>query len=231
MNHLVLEDTDCPSVRFYFLKFIPMLQRKSCECPTKHEKFGCVSKRMKAESSELSKLLIRQYDVVYTRINWLRSRCRTFGSKKMMTLQSKKVNDNEKNCHRKRPGWLQYHDSGLSISSPNTTWIRMVSKSINNTNFSVKNGGYTENTFPFVNQDGEYILLYSTGYFRIKLVEREMIVRDEIETTLSMYDHFSDNISHSFDWQSSTITNEVNNIMMEIENNLPTFLINGKNQS
>ena len=57
-------------------------------------------------------------------------------------------------------------------------------------------GGHTENTFPFVNQDGEYILRYSTGNFRIKLSEKEMFVdmiaRDGIERLLAIYDQFSD---------------------------------------
>ena len=72
-----------------------MPRRKSCEHPIKHEKSGCVSKGVKAVSSKLSKFLISQYDVPYTQICWLCPRCHTFESKKMMTHQSEKLNDNE----------------------------------------------------------------------------------------------------------------------------------------
>ncbi|CAM4888707.1 unnamed protein product [Rotaria socialis] len=72
-----------------------MPRRKICEHPIKHEKSGCVPKGVKAVSSELSKFLISQYDVPYTRICWLCPRCHTFESKKMMTHQSEKLNDNE----------------------------------------------------------------------------------------------------------------------------------------
>jgi hypothetical protein len=95
MNHWVLENIDCPSVLLYFLKSILMPRRKNCEHPIKHDKSGCVPKGVKAVSSELSKFLIRQYDVAYTRISWLCSRCYIFESKKMMTHQSKQENNNE----------------------------------------------------------------------------------------------------------------------------------------
>lgn len=72
-----------------------MPRRKICEHPIKHEKSGCVPKGVKAVSSELSKFLISQYDVPDTRICWLCPRCYTFESKKMMTHQSEKLNDNE----------------------------------------------------------------------------------------------------------------------------------------
>ena len=72
-----------------------MPRRKNCEHPIKHEKSGCVPKGVKAVSAELSKFLISQYDVAYTRITWLCPRCHAFESKKMMTHQSKKVSDNE----------------------------------------------------------------------------------------------------------------------------------------
>ena len=72
-----------------------MPRRKNCEHPTKHEKSRCVPKGVKAVSPELSKFLISQYDVPYTRICWLCGRCHTFESKKMMAHQSEKLNNNE----------------------------------------------------------------------------------------------------------------------------------------
>ena len=72
-----------------------MPRRKNYEHPTKHEKSRCVPKGVKAVSPELSKFLISQYDVPYTRICWLCARCHTFESKKMMAHQSEKLNNNE----------------------------------------------------------------------------------------------------------------------------------------
>ncbi|CAF1650662.1 unnamed protein product [Adineta ricciae] len=72
-----------------------MPRRKNWEHPVKHDKSVCVPKGVKAVSSELSKFLISQYDVAYTRISWLCPRCYTFESKKMMTHRSKQENNNE----------------------------------------------------------------------------------------------------------------------------------------
>ena len=72
-----------------------MPRRKYCEHPIKHGKSTRVPKGIKAVSSQLSKFLISQYDVAYTRICWLCPRCHTFESKKMMTHQSMEVNDDE----------------------------------------------------------------------------------------------------------------------------------------
>ncbi|UJR34414.1 hypothetical protein I4U23_021821 [Adineta vaga] len=151
------------------------------------------------------------------------------------------------NSHRKRSGWSQHQGFGFSIISHDTIWIRMPSKSMTNTSlfstpiidgktdFPIKNGGYGKNAFAFNNQGGGYVSVDSSGNFRIQLAQREMfvdmIVRNQTETILGIYDQFYDNISHNFDWQLSTIPNEINNIILGYENNLPTFVINGKNGS
>lgn len=46
-------------------------------------------------SSQLLQFLISQYDMAYTRIGWLCSRCHAFESQKMMTHQSMEFNHDE----------------------------------------------------------------------------------------------------------------------------------------
>ncbi|CAF3685106.1 unnamed protein product [Rotaria sp. Silwood1] len=72
-----------------------MPRRKNCEHPMKHGKSAHVPKGIVAVSSELSKFLISEYDVAYTRIRWLCPTCHAFESKKMMTHQSMEFNDDE----------------------------------------------------------------------------------------------------------------------------------------
>jgi hypothetical protein len=96
MNHWILENIDYPLVpRFFFQNCIPMPRRKWCQHPIKHEKSARVPKGVVAVSSQLSKFLVTQYDVAYTRICWLCPTCHAFESKKMVTHQSMELNDDE----------------------------------------------------------------------------------------------------------------------------------------
>ena len=72
-----------------------MPRQKYCEHPIKHEKTARVPKGIVAVSLQLSKILISQYDVAYSRICWLCPRCHAFESKKMTTHQSMEFNDDE----------------------------------------------------------------------------------------------------------------------------------------
>ena len=79
----------------FLLNCISMPRRKNCEHLIKHAKSARVPKGIVAMSSELSKFLISQYDVAYTRIRWLCPTCHGFESKKMMTHQSMEFNDDK----------------------------------------------------------------------------------------------------------------------------------------
>ncbi|CAF3489287.1 unnamed protein product [Rotaria socialis] len=72
-----------------------MPKRKICEHPIKHAQSTRVPKGVVVVSSQLSKFLISQYDVTYTRICWLCPMCHVFESKKMMTHQSTELNNDE----------------------------------------------------------------------------------------------------------------------------------------
>jgi hypothetical protein len=61
----------------------------------KHGKSARVPKGIVAVSSELSKFLISEYDVAYSRFRWLCPSCHAFESKKMMIHQSMEFNDDE----------------------------------------------------------------------------------------------------------------------------------------
>jgi hypothetical protein len=95
MNHWILENIDHPLLPLFFQNRIPMPRRKYCEHSIKHRESAHVPKGVVAVSSQLSKFLITQYDVTYTRIGWLCPRCHAFESKKMMTHQSNELNDDE----------------------------------------------------------------------------------------------------------------------------------------
>lgn len=83
------------STLIFFQNCIQMPKRKICEHPIKHAKSTRVPKGVVAVSSQLSKFLISEYDVTYTRICWLCPRCHAFESKKMMTHQSMELNNDK----------------------------------------------------------------------------------------------------------------------------------------
>lgn len=70
-----------------------MPKRKICEHPINHAKSTRVPKGVVAVSLQLSKFLVSEYDVTYTRVRWLCPRCHVFESKQMMTHQSMELSN------------------------------------------------------------------------------------------------------------------------------------------
>lgn len=150
------------------------------------------------------------------------------------------------NRNRVHSGWFQAEQFSLSIFSHATIWTQMPGKAYNNiTLFSVPyidgrpkipidNGGYTRNVKTFHSQGSGYVSLDASGHFNITLAQRDifvdMITRDNIETIITISGQFNDSFLHNYTWQLST-TNEVKNITLGYENNLPTFIFTGNNGS
>jgi hypothetical protein len=151
-------------------------------------------------------------------------------------------------CHG---GWNAPETFALSMMSHNTTWARMPGKELSAPGLTSKlstplidgwpraplrgqKGAYTKSVKAFPGQGGGYVSSDASVNFKIIGAQRDilvdMITRGNIDTIIAIRDEFIDNKLHSWHWQLSPDPAETN-ITLGNENNLSTFIINGRNKS